>query len=105
MIGPSSAGPVAGASFIKNETALSYSREESIVNNALLAALEPAAVIRAGAHNQRELFPPRWGYERREPGIHEVLNTGRFAGPDKRMDYSGSLGSYSGTDRPSIGML
>lgn len=98
-------GPIQGT-YVKYETALSFSKEEAIVNNALLSALEAPELLRLRRSTLvPELFPPRLGYDRRERGILEVLGTGRFTGPDRRLDYSGAYGTYTGTSRPSIGQL
>ena len=89
--------------YIKNETQLSYSKEEQAVNDALMTAMMvPRESLQAHGAAQPV---PRFGYEKRELGIYDVLGTGRSGGPDRRMDYSGSYGSYSGTQRPGLGMV
>lgn len=86
---------------LKHETSHSYSKEEEMVNDALMAHLTiPREML--GSY-QAAGFTPRRGYEKREPGIFEVLGTARDGAPDRRMDYSGSLGNYSGTSRPGFG--
>lgn len=88
---------------MKREVDLSYSKEEAAVNEMLFRTM----------HAPRELFQvhgfaeyvPRHGFMKREPSVADVLDTGRDPGPDRRMDYSGSYGSYSGTSRPGLGML
>lgn len=85
---------------LKTEVDLAYSKEEAMVNDALVSALAvPAELLRA-----RGAAPiaPRYGAMKSEPVIEEILATGRHPGPDRRMDYSGAYGSYSGTARPGL---
>lgn len=86
----------------KREVDLAYSKEEALVNDALAKALgNPRDLY------QRHFAPlaPRHGFIKREPDVTSVLGTGRHPGPDSRMDYSGSYGSYSGTSRPGLGHI
>ena len=96
--------PVQGSFFNKPETAITGSlRAEQQMNETLLKATMPAEMARQiRPPMAAELFPPRYGYERREPGITEVLHTDRNTIGDRRLDYSGSFGTYSATTRPSI---
>lgn len=64
---------------------------ESLENNTL-----PGDVIR-NAPPARNLFPPRFGYEMREPTIEDVLATDN-RNPDYRALVSGA---FTGTSRPS----
>ena len=86
---------------LKKEVDLAYSKEELAVNDALVTALAvPAESLRArGA----AMPVPRFGVAKTEPSIDVILDTGRDAGPDRRMDYSGSYGSFSSSMRPSLG--
>lgn len=85
---------------MKREVDFSYSKEEAMVNDALVSALAvPAESLRVtGA----AMPMPRFGAMKREASIDEVLNTGRHPGPDNRMDYSGAYGSFTGTARPGL---
>lgn len=103
MPAPQGPGLPSDAPWVKREVDLAYSKEEARVNDALMSAmLVPAELLRA-----RAVAPiaPRYGFMKHEVGIGEVLDTGRVPGPDSRMDYSGSYGSYSGTQRPGLGMM
>lgn len=89
--------------WVKREVDLAFSKEEARVNDALLSAMAvPRELLQA---RTTAGYAPRLGFMKHEPGIAEVLDTGRVPGPDSRMDYSGSYGSYSGTSRPGIGLL
>jgi hypothetical protein len=89
--------------YVKREVDLAYSKEEAAVNDALLAHMNiPEEMLRSKGVAQ---YMPRHGFAKSEPGLYEVLGTGRTPGPDSRMDYSGSYGSFSGTSRPGLGML
>lgn len=85
---------------LKNEVDIAFSKEEAMVNDALVSALAvPSELLRVrGA----AMPMPRFGAVKTEPVVEEVLATGRHPGPDRRMDYSGSYGSYSGTSRPGL---
>lgn len=82
------------------------SNEERLVDQALAAAVEPAAVLSKLAPvalPQVEAFRPRTGYgskDDRTPTIADVLSTGHFI-TDRRTDFSGRYSSYSGTSTPS----
>lgn len=96
--------PVQGSFFNKPETAITGSLfAERQMNETLARAVIPAEMVRQiRPPLPIEAFPPRFGYERGQPTIYNVLDTGRWAGPDRRLDYSGSYGTYSATTRPSI---
>lgn len=101
MPAPQGPGLPSQGPWIKREVDLAYSKEEERVNDALMSAMNvPGELFRSTIAG----YTPRRGFMKREPGIAEVLGTGRFPGPDARMDYSGSYGSYSGTSRPGLGM-
>lgn len=103
MPAPQGPGLPSQGPWIKREVDLAYSKEEARVNDALMSAMAvPSELLRARGVAG---YTPREGYVKQEPGIYEVLGTGRFPGPDSRMDYSGSYGSYSGTSRPGLGMM
>lgn len=95
--------PVQGA-FIKSETAITGSLwAEQQMNETLLKAVIPAEMVRQIRPPMAvDPFPPRYGYERGQPTIRDVLDTGRNTVGDRRLDYSGSYGTYSATTRPSI---
>ena len=85
---------------LKKEVDFAYSKEEAMVNDALVSALAvPAESLRV----RGAAMPiPRFGVMKSEPSIDVVLNTGRHPGPDNRMDYSGAYGSFTGTARPGL---
>lgn len=88
--------------YLKPEVGPTFTKEESILNESLLAALNAAAPPR----RTLELFPPRYGYgPRRALAITDVIDLSRQTVADRRMDYSGSYGSYTGTERPGLGLL
>ncbi len=95
--------PVQGG-FAKPETAITGSLyAEQQMNETLARAVMPAELVRQiRPPMAAELFPPKYGYERGQPTIYDVLDTGRDTVGDRRLDYSGSLGTYSATTRPSI---
>jgi hypothetical protein len=96
-------GGVTDPRYVKREVDFAFSKEEARVNDALEAALAvPAEFLRA---RDAAGYTPRFGFMMTQPGIIEALGTARHAGPDARMDYSGSYGSYSGTSRPGLGMM
>lgn len=100
---PAPQGPgLPSGPWIKREVDLAFSKEEARVNDALMSAM---AVPRELFQTSVAGYTPRQGFMKREPTISEVLDTGRVPGPDARMDYSGSYGSYSGTSRPGLGMM
>lgn len=87
---------------IKREVDLAYSKEEAMVNDALMKAMSVPRDM-----YQRHFAPhaPRHGFVKQEPTIHGVLGSTRVPGPADRMDYSGSYGSYTGTERPGLGHI
>lgn len=88
--------------YLKSETSTPFTKEESIVNGSLMAALTASAP----PPRPLELFPPRFGYgPRRALAITDVIDLSRQTLADRRMDYSGSYGSYTGTERPGLGLL
>lgn len=95
--------PVQGG-FAKPETAITGSlRAEQQMNETLLKAVMPAEMVRQiRPPMAADPFPPRFGYERGQPTIYDVIDTGRDIVGDRRLDYSGSYGTYSATTRPSI---
>lgn len=88
--------------FTKTEVDPVYSKEEMALNGALESAISMAAL----PVEQAVLFPPRFGLRRGEAiSVSDVLAMDRYAGPDRRFDYSGGEGRYSGTARPGIGNI
>lgn len=87
--------------FTKTEVDPSFSKEERFLNETLERAMTPRQWQGpAGA----EFLPPRFGYDRTEPGWEAVMSLDRNY-HDRRMDYSGYRSHYSGTARPSIGYV
>lgn len=85
---------------LKTEVDLAYSKEEAMVNDALVSALAvPAELLRVSGAAP---ISPRYGVMKTEPVVEEILATGRHPGPDRRMDYSGAYGSFTGSSRPSL---
>ena len=72
------------------------SNQERLVRESLERNTMPGDLIRNMAP-QRNLFPPRFGYEMGEPTIQDVLATD-YMNPDFRALVSGA---FSGTSRPS----
>lgn len=82
------------------------SNEERLVDEALQRHTAPreAVALTLPPLPQIDPFPPRYGYGaswERQPGIKDVLGTDRYY-PDRRLDFSGSAGSYTGSARPSV---
>lgn len=50
---------------------------------------------------QIQLMPPRFGYEKREPGLLDVLDADAVFG-NPRVDYSGRTSGYQGSAYPSL---
>ncbi len=94
--------------YVKSEVgSLSYSREESAVNEALLAYMGREDEIRQLLPPLPQIipFPPRYGYPTRAIGITDVIDMGRSRYTQTHgADYSGSYGTYSGSWRPGLGM-
>lgn len=83
------------------------SNEERLVDEALQAHTAPREDFEGlpAPLPQIDAFRPRMGYgdaASRVPTIEDVLATDRSM-PDRRLDFSGSAGQYSGSARPSIG--
>jgi hypothetical protein len=81
------------------------SNEERLVDEALEAQLVPGELLAelGPPLPQIDPFPPRMGYgsaAERTPTIMDAINTDRYY-PDRRVDFSGGPGSYSGTSRSS----
>ena len=72
------------------------SNQERLVRESLERNTMPGDMIRS-LPPARNLFPPRFGYEVREPTIEDVLATDN-RNPDYRALVSGS---FTGTSRPS----
>lgn len=83
------------------------SNEERLVTEALERALQPRDEVSWAVRPnlpQIQVFPPRMGYgsrAERTVTIADVLGESRRY-PDRRVDFSGSAGSYSGTFRPGM---
>jgi hypothetical protein len=83
------------------------SNEERLVDEALMIASVPGELIRGIAPPlpQIDLWRPREGYgdaASRVPTIKDVLGSDRYY-PDRRNDFSGSAGQYTGSSRPANG--
>lgn len=102
MVAPMQGDRARDDRFVKREVDLAFSKEEEAVNDALMKAM---AVPREAFYSLTAQPTPRYGFVKHEMGIRDVLDTARKPGGDRRMDYSGSYGSYSGTSRPGIGSL
>lgn len=83
------------------------SNEERLVDEALERHTLPREVVAQTPNPlvQVDPFPAREGYgdsASRQATIGDVLATDRWL-PDRRLDYSGMAGGWSGTSRPSVG--
>jgi hypothetical protein len=83
------------------------SNEERLVDEALVCHTQPRELVAMTPPPlpQIDVWRPREGYGaswERVPTIGDVLATDR-AYPDRRLDFSGSAGGYSGSSRPAIG--
>jgi len=86
--------------FTKTEVDPSFSKEERFLNETLERAMTPPQ----WAPSSGLFLPPRFGYDREEPGWDAVMSLDRNY-HDRRMDYSGYRSHYSGTARPGIGYV
>jgi hypothetical protein len=75
-----------------------------MVDDAIFRAMDvPRELFRV--HGVAE-FVPREGFMKKSPGILDVMTRTRRDGPpNRRMDYSGSPGSYSSSQGPGLGTL
>lgn len=83
------------------------SNEERLVDEAIERHTLPREIVAQTrpALPHIELFPERFGYgdsASRQATIGDALATDRWL-PDRRLDYSGMAGGWSGTSRPSVG--
>lgn len=78
------------------------SNEERLVSEALESLLVPVEQLRElrPPLTQIELFPPRFGYDRNQPTMMDIMQLSR-ATPDARYQRSGEAGSYSGSSTPA----
>lgn len=81
-----------------NESAKEYALTEAlsiaeVPGEVLLMQTQPPPV---------EPHPPRFGYPTKALGLMEVMDVNRYY-PDRRMDFSGSIGAFSGQSRNSLG--
>ena len=77
------------------------STQEALLTRAVRSVTMPAAMIQDLVRPplpQIQLFPPRFGYRTRELGLMDVINVDEEFQP-RRVDFSQSPGSYSGTSR------
>lgn len=77
------------------------SNEERLVGEAFAALRMPAELLKV-ATEPRNLFPPRFGYDRTEPGIRDVIEVDRRY-PDSSAAFSGTSGSFTSSSTPSLG--
>lgn len=79
------------------------SHEEYLLTRALQLSQVPGELLASQPHPVTVvLFPPRFGHPQGQPGIHDVLDVQRMY-QDRRDAWTGSVGSYSGSSRPSMG--
>ncbi len=87
--------------FTKSEVDPSFSKSERAVNEMLQRTMQE----KPWANQTGTLLPPRFGYDRTEPGWETIMRIDRDFQMDRRMDYSGVRAGYSGSTRPSIGFV
>jgi hypothetical protein len=83
------------------------SNEERLVTEALGAtagmSVEQIQAIRPPIPRV-QLFPPRFGYEKKTIGIEDVLDINRSY-PGARVDYAGNKSGQEGSTAPSLGVM
>jgi hypothetical protein len=80
------------------------SNEERLTAQALQAKDIPGPALQQLVRPplpQVDPFPPRFGYEKSEPGIRDVINVDSLWRTD-RVDFTGRVSGYSGTSYPSL---
>lgn len=81
-------------------TRVETKREQALKQDALVKAMGlPREYFRSMTVGP----PPRFGMAKQTLRVEEVLATGRSGMLDRRMDYSGGIGSYTATARNSLG--
>ena len=66
-----------------------------------ITAIDAQVAARRVPLPQIELFPPRFGYARTQPGIRETLSIARLY-PDQSRSLSGTEAGYSGSPRNAL---
>jgi hypothetical protein len=80
------------------------SNEERLTAQALQANSLPREALPALVRPplpQVDPVPPRFGYDKEEPGIRDVINVDAIWNPT-RSDFTGRVSGYSGTSYPSL---
>lgn len=77
---------------------------ERLVSDALVANAAPAAELRMYQARTTTLFPPRFGFDKHQLTIDEVIS-GQYPEPsvqaERRVWLSGGPADFSGSSRPS----
>ena len=82
------------------------SNMERLTSQALAVATIPGAELQALVRPplpQVRLFPDRYGYDRRQPGIEDVVSIDRNYVEPRISWYSGGVAGYSAADRNALG--
>lgn len=84
------------------------SNEERLTQQAIQANVLPGDEIGALVRNpipQIELFPERFGYDRTQPGILDIIEVNRRYDDPRVSWFSGGVAGYSGTSRNAFGSV
>lgn len=74
---------------------------QQAIQSAVLPGAEVAAMVRVPMP-QVNLFPDRFGYDRKVPGIMDIIEVGRQYQDPRISWYSGGVAGYSGSSRNSL---
>lgn len=83
--------PFGGAEYVQTRDALDS-----------VTALHDEVAFRPPPLSQIQAFPPRYGYDRTQRGIEEILSTARLY-PDQSRSLSGTEAGYTGSPRNHYG--
>jgi hypothetical protein len=79
---------------------------ERLTSQALMVMNIPGADIQAMVRPplpQIRLFPDRYGYDRRQPGIDDIVSVDRNYSEPRVSWYSGGVSGYQAASRNSLG--
>lgn len=80
--------------------------QERLTQQALMVMSIPGADLQAMVRPplpQIQLFPPRFGYERQQPGIDDIVNVDRNYTEPRVSWYSGGVAGYQAAERNGLG--
>lgn len=82
------------------------SNMERLTSQALMVMNIPGADIQAMVRPplpQIQLFPEKYGYDRRQPGIDDIINVDRNYAEPRVSWYSGGVSGFQAASRNSLG--